>query len=138
MNIWIVVGIAIGLVLAYYIYRFFYPRKPEFVPNNEFVEENEKNGEAILFYTEWCPHCKTTLPKWVEYREEYNKKKQDKKKLSISFREVECDANITEAERYGIDSYPTIILVVNEKRYIYDSEFSPETMDKFINTIFAL
>lgn len=133
MNVWIVVGIAIALVMFYYLYLFFYPPKPEFIPNSEFVEDNEKKGEAILFYTEWCPHCKTTLPKWLEYKYAYNQKKQ-----AISFREVDCDENVTEAERYGIDSYPTIVLVVNEKRYIYDSEFSPETMDKFINTIFEL
>jgi thiol-disulfide isomerase/thioredoxin len=133
MNVWIVVGIAILLVSMYYIYLFFYPPKPEFIPNNEFVTDNEKKGEVILFYTEWCPHCKTTMPMWINYKERF-----DKKKYSISFREVDCDAKLTEAERYGIDSYPTIILVVNEKRYIYDSEFSPETMDKFINTIFKL
>lgn len=133
MNVWIVVGIAILLVSMYYIYLFFYPPKPEFVPNNEFVTDNEKRGEVILFYTEWCPHCKTTMPEWINYKERF-----DKKKYSISFREVDCDAKLTEAERYGIDSYPTIVLVVNEKRYIYDSEFSPETMDKFINTIFQL
>jgi hypothetical protein len=73
------------------------------------------------------------MPKWLDYKNGY-----DQKKHSISFREVDCDDKVTEAERYGIDSYPTIVLVVNEKRYIYDSEFTPETMDKFINTIFAL
>lgn len=133
MNLWISIGIAIGLVILYFLYQSFYPAKPEFIPNHEFVVDDEKKGEAILFYTEWCPHCKTTLPKWLDYKQGF-----DQKKHSVSFREVECDANVTEAERYGVDSYPTIILVVNEKRYIYDSEFSPETMDKFINTIFAL
>ena len=133
MDIMIVVGIAVGLVALYYIYLLFNPPKPEFVPNDEFVLDKEKKGEAILFYTQWCPHCKTTMPKWLDYKNGY-----DQKKHSISFREVDCDDKVTEAERYGIDSYPTIVLVVNEKRYIYDSEFTPETMDKFINTIFAL
>ena len=128
-----VVGIAVGLVALYYIYTLFYPSKPEFVPNHEYVIDNEKNGEAILFYTKWCPHCKTVMPQWMKYKKDF-----DKNKYSISFREVDCDDKVTEAERYGVDSYPTIILVVNEKRYIYDSEFTPETMDKFINTIFAL
>ena len=128
-----VVGIAVGLVSLYYIYTLFYPPKPEFVPNHEYVIDTEKSGEAILFYTKWCPHCKTVMPKWTDYKKAF-----DKKKYSVSFREVDCDDKVTEAERYGVDSYPTIILVVNEKRYIYDSEFTPETMDKFINTIFAL
>jgi hypothetical protein len=50
---------------------------------------------------------------------------------------VDCDLNVDEANIYNIESYPTIILKIKDTKYEYDSDFSKETMDKFINTIMA-
>jgi thiol-disulfide isomerase/thioredoxin len=115
----------------YYLYNKFIKKdKKLFIPNNEFVEENI-TGELILFFTTWCPHCKGTIDKWLRYKETYSLD------YKIDFRMVDCDLNANEANIYNIESYPTIILKIKDKKYEYDSDFSKETMDKFINTIMA-
>jgi hypothetical protein len=60
------------------------------------------------------------------------------KKLILSFIvnfSYDCEKNIAEAELYKIKEYPTIILVKNNKKYIYDANLSESTLDIFINTV---
>jgi thiol-disulfide isomerase/thioredoxin len=131
MILYVILFLVILGSLIYYLYNKFIKKdKKLFLPNYEFVED-KLSGELILFFTTWCPHCKNTIDKWNIYRENY---KLDHK---ISFRQVDCEVNSNEASIYNIESYPTIILKVNNKKYEYDSDFSSETMDKFINTIMS-
>ena len=131
MILYVILFLVILGSLIYYLYNKFIKKdKKLFIPNNEFIED-KISGELILFYTTWCPHCKNTIDKWNLYKEKY------KLEHKIGFRQVDCDANPTEASIYKIESYPTIILRVNDKKYEYDSDFSNETMDKFINTIMS-
>jgi thioredoxin-like negative regulator of GroEL len=51
------------------------------------------------------------------------------------FTEIDCDENTNLADNYNIDSYPTIILLVDGKKYIYDAQMNDETLTQFINTI---
>ena len=61
-----------------------------FVPNKEFVPEDEaEEAELLFFYTDWCPHCKKAKPVWNELKEEYNNKTINGH--AITFREIDCD-----------------------------------------------
>jgi thiol-disulfide isomerase/thioredoxin len=131
MFFYVILFLIILSVLVYYLYNKFIKKdKKLFIPNDEFVDDN-KTGELILFFTNWCPHCKSTIEKWNLYKEKYSLD------YKISFRQVDCELNSNEASIYNIESYPTIILRVNDKKYEYDSDFSNKTMDKFINTIMS-
>ena len=103
-------------------------KKLKYNPNNEFVPSN-KVGELMLFYVEWCPYSKTTQKKWYSYKEKYNGN------YKLSFVEIDCDKNTSLADSYNIESYPTIILLVDGKKYIYDAEMNDKTLTQFINTI---
>ena len=131
MILYVIVFLIILGSLLYYLYNKFIKKdKKKFIPNNEFVEDNI-TGELTLFFTTWCPHCKKTIDKWLEYKEKYALD------YKIDFRQIDCDLNQTEATIYNIESYPTIILKVKDIKYEYDSDFSKTTMDKFINTIMS-
>jgi len=131
MLLYVIIFLIILGSMIYYLYNKFIKKdKKLFIPNNEFVQDNI-SGELILFFTNWCPHCKKTIEKWNLYREKYSLEHK------ISFRQVDCDLDSTEASIYNIESYPTIILKVNNTKYEYDSDFSNETMDKFINAIMS-
>ena len=39
------------------------------------------------------------------------------------------------ADKYSITAYPTIILVKNDKKYIYDAELDTNALELFINTV---
>jgi thiol-disulfide isomerase/thioredoxin len=129
--IWIGIGILFLLAITYYIYKNFLKKdKKAFVPNDEYVDQTIKY-ECILFYTEWCPHCKKTLDDWADYKNTFSDTR-------AKFTLVDCDKQKDKAEIYGIDSYPTIVMVLNGKNYVFDSNFSKESMDKFVSTILKI
>lgn len=125
---WILLGLfIIFTIIAIFVYRS-YMKKKDYNPNNEFVR-NDKVGQLMLFYADWCPFSKTTMKQWYAYKEKYNGS------YSISFTEIDCDKNTKLADEYNIESYPTIVLVVDDKKYIYDAEMNHDTLTQFINTI---
>ena len=127
--VWIVIGICIVASISYGFYvTFIKIDKKQFVPNDEYVPSHKKL-ECKLFYTTWCPHCKNTLKEWESYKNT---------RPEITFSIIDCDKEKDQAELYQIESYPTILMVVGEKKYIFDSNFSKDSMDKFVNTILKL
>ena len=129
--VWIIVGLLITLAIAYYIYIKKYKiADTEFVPNSEYTPKDKKY-ECILFHTEWCPHCKKTMKDWIAYT-------LNKPNENAIYTTYDCDKNIAEAEFYEIDSYPTIIMLYKGKKYIFDSNFNEESMDKFVSTILKI
>jgi thiol-disulfide isomerase/thioredoxin len=128
MNIFLMIGIfIIFIIISVVVYRQ-YNKKITSNPNNEYIQNN-KVGQAMLFYAAWCPYSKTTLKKWYSYKENY------KGKYNISFVEIDCDKDVNLADKYNIESYPTIILLKDEKKYIFDAEMNDDTLTQFIDTI---
>ena len=126
------VGLIILIGIGYYIYNTYNLSDPtKFIANNEYRPDSAvKEGTLILFYVSWCPHSKKTMDQW-------NIKKQDYKNdlYSIKFTEIDCDKYAQIADKYKITEFPTIILIKNDKKYIYDAEFDNTTFDIFINSV---
>ena len=126
-----IVGFIIIAGLAYYVYvKKYKVDEKEFIPNDEYKKEPKKY-ECILFYTTWCPHCKKTLQEWDRYRLNHQND-------NSIFSAIDCDKRVDQAEFYEIDSYPTIIMLYKNKKYIFDSNFTEESMDKFVSTILKI
>jgi thioredoxin-like negative regulator of GroEL len=128
MNIFILIGLFIILIIITFVLYKRYTKKIKYNPNNEYIR-NDKESELMLFYAAWCPHSQTTLKQWYKYKETY------KGDYKISFSEIDCDKNPNVADNYDIDSYPTIILLLDGKKYIFDAQMNDATLTQFINTI---
>ncbi len=127
---------AIVLVgVSYYFYNnYVLPRiEPSFVQNNEFVK-GDKNSEAeiMLFYVDWCPHCKTAKPIWEEVKEKYNGKNINN--TTLYFKEIDCEKNEDLADKYNINGYPTIKLIKENEIVNFDAKPSEKTLTQFINS----
>jgi thiol-disulfide isomerase/thioredoxin len=129
-----VIGLIIFSGIAYYMYTKYSVIDPnKFIANNEYKSSGTlKEGSLILFYVSWCPHSKKTMDQW-------NIKKQGYKNdlYSISFTEIDCDKYAQTADKYNITEYPTIILIKDDKKYVYDAEFDNKTFDLFINSVMS-
>jgi len=126
MNVFIIIGLfIIFIIITIVVYKKYSADK--FKPNEEYNKDNTV-GELLLFYAAWCPHSQTTLKLWNKYKEINTNK-------NISFNEVDCDKNPQMADSYDIDSYPTIILLMGGKKYIFDAQMDNDTLTQFINTI---
>ncbi len=119
-------GIISVFLIILYTYKT-YTKQYKFLPNNEYPEDT-KTGELILFYVDWCDFSTDTKTKWDEFQRTYLKQ-------NITFTAINCDKTPALAESYNIDEYPTIIMLSNNKKYIYDTKMDPDTLNEFINTV---
>jgi len=143
-RIWIILVIGFIISVAgYWVYqKYVAPRmSPSYVANKEFIQSGEtiqgtQEAEVILFYTTWCPACKKAKPIWNQVKEEMNGKELNGKE--IIFREVDCDKEEALADKFNIEGYPTIKMVVSGNVIEYDARPDVDTMIEFIQTQSAL
>ena len=131
----------IGLVLlfvimgGYMVYNYYMTSKKndtsKFIENKEFENvEDVVDAEMYYFYTEWCPHCEEVKPVWDEIREKYSNKY-----FNISFFSIDCDKDKDTADDFNVKEYPSYVLVVKGKKYIYDAQLDRETFSLFLNSV---
>jgi thiol-disulfide isomerase/thioredoxin len=142
-NKFIIIGIFAFIGLAIYLYfTYMAPKmKPAFKPNQEGPddgdESNSKTAEMMLFYVDWCPHCKTAKPAWNDLKTEYENKTINGYK--VIFTDVNCTDESPEIEKmmnqYKIEGFPTIKLLKDGQVIEYDAKPSKETMEEFLNTV---
>ena len=126
----IILFIAIG---GYMTYQFIYNKninKKKFIPNKEFEPEDKTNGDLYFFFTEWCPYSKQSEKIWDEIKREYTSDK-----LKLNFIKVDCENNKKMATDFNIKEYPTIILVMNNKKYVYNANLEKLTLNKFLQAV---
>jgi thiol-disulfide isomerase/thioredoxin len=124
----IVVLIIIGLI--YY----FYSKKTVF--NSKTNDSSDKQAELMLFYVDWCPHCKTAKPVWEELKSEYQNKTING--YHVLFTEINCTNETAEIEKliskFNIEGYPTIKLLKDGQVIEYNAKPTKDTLIQFLNT----
>jgi len=114
---------------------------PYIVSNGGFVREGfdmkedfdtntDKKSVAKLklFYAVWCSHCTKFKP---IFDDELKKKILDKK-IPVELEAIDSDDNPNEARKYNIESFPTLILEIKDKRIKYKGEHTVEKILEFI------
>jgi thiol-disulfide isomerase/thioredoxin len=145
-TIGVIILVIILAVIAYFIYSNFINPKlnPTYKANREQVpvgsaaaNSNGKEAEIMLFYTDWCPHCKTAKPEWEQVKAEYDGTQING--YTILFTEVNCTNESPDVERmmntYKIEGYPTIKLIKDNQIIDYDAKPSKDTLSQFLNTV---
>lgn len=131
-----VLGVAIMIYFSYYLYNQFVSKKTAFTPNRP-VDTNNKTAELMMFYVDWCPHCKTAKPEWNSLKEEYEGKQING--YNLLFTEYNCTNETEEIEKlmdkYKIEGYPTIKLLKDNQVVEYDAKPTKATMLQFLNTV---
>jgi thiol-disulfide isomerase/thioredoxin len=100
-------------------------------------EGGGKEAELMLFYVDWCPHCKTAKPEWDELKAQYQNSTINGYK--VTFTEVNCTEETAEVEsminKYKIEGYPTVKLIKDGQIIEYDAKPTKDTMSEFLNTV---
>lgn len=129
-----------ALATYYYIYHIKPKIKQTYNPNREAEGDNTNKGkqaELMLFYVDWCPHCKTAKPVWEELQNEYKNKTING--YHIIFTDINCTEETPEVEsllnKYKIEGYPTIKLLKDGQIIEYDAKPVKKTLEEFLNTV---
>lgn len=136
-----VIGIIILFVIgcigsSYYFYINYKKNQKEkqYVENKEFLKKvNSVKGQFYFFYTKWCPYSKKAEPIWNKI-----KKNPIFSDYKIDFISIDCEdpKSATITREYKIKEYPSYILVVNNQKYIYDTNLHPESLERFFKAVY--
>lgn len=136
----IVVIFFIFLAIYYYYYYVSPNLKTSYNANSEYKMNDtggEKQAEMLLFYAEWCPHCKTAKPNWDSIKSQYQNKTVNG--YNILFTEINCTTETAESEqmmnKYSIEGFPTIKLIKDGQVVEFDAKPTRETLNEFLNTV---
>ena len=131
---WKVIAIIIVAILliifAYYTYKQYVDTKTSFHANRENVPKDANSNNTatlMLFYVDWCPHCKTAKPEWESLKSEY-----DGKNINCTNESAEVSELM---DKYSIEGYPTIKLIKDNQVIEYDAKPTKSTMEQFLNTV---
>ena len=135
----VVIGIILLLWVGYSIYKSYTESMTTYNANREGNKNTNSNKTAnlMLFYVDWCPHCKTAKPEWEELKSQYEGKNING--YNIIFTEYNCTNETAETDelmdKYKIEGYPTIKLVKDNQVIEYDAKPTKSTMEQFLNTV---
>lgn len=90
--------------------------------------ENGHKPLIINFNADWCYFSKKLQPTW-------NTLTEDMKNKNINVLDIKCelDKNKEICNKYEIQAFPTIKLIVNNNIIDYDGDMSLDDLYKFIN-----
>jgi thiol-disulfide isomerase/thioredoxin len=137
----IVVVIFFIVLAVYYYYNYVSPKlKPSYnadTSTESMGTGSSKQAELMLFYADWCPHCKTAKPIWNELKSEYQNKTING--YNVLFTEINCTNENAETEqmmnKYNIEGFPTIKLLKDGQIIEYDAKPAKDTLKEFLNTV---
>ena len=117
------------LLALYYVYVNYLKEGFELEPT-KLENEIAEGKKLVLFYADWCGHCKKIKPEWDETAEEVNKK--DKKMLKVN-----CGGGTKKEKeimsKYNIDGYPTIIVFDNGVASPYEGKRTKEAFKEALS-----
>ena len=128
----------VSIAIYYYYYHITPGLKPTYYSNHEGTpQSNNKEAEMLLFYVDWCPHCKTAKPAWEEIKAQYENKTING--YTVIFTEINCTEETDEVNqmmnKYNIEGFPTIKLLKDGQVVEYDAKPTKDTLDQFLNTV---
>ena len=136
------IAIIFGLV-GYFVYNKYVVTSPSttFNANREHnpaaITGTPKTANLMLFYVDWCPHCKTAKPEWDKLKTDYEG--QIINGYNVEFTEYNCTDETGDIEKlvdaYKIEGYPTIKLVKDDQLINFDAKPSNELIKEFLNTV---
>ena len=126
----ILLVVVILFVIAYNVYLYY--RKPKSTPTSK----TTKQAEILFFYTDWCPHCTSAKPEWNAFKAKY--KDTQVNGYTLIFNDINCTKETPESEsmmeKYKVEGYPTIKLLVNNKVIDFDAKPTNDNLTQFVNT----
>ncbi len=90
---------------------------------------NASVADVYLFYTEWCPHCKSAKPIWENLKKQVGSYVN---KTKVNFIKIDCEADTATKEKFNIHQYPTVLMVKGNQLATYGAKPRLDTLCEFV------
>ena len=118
------------LIVLFYFYSTYLKEGFDATPDNLDQYINGDKPTLVLFYADWCGHCKKLKPTWSKTAELAKEKGLTMIQINVGGEESDSEEtkkkNAEISKKYNIDGYPTIILFKNGNAIPYDGPRTPE------------
>jgi thiol-disulfide isomerase/thioredoxin len=122
----LILGVVVIFALGYfYMNQEGFEAKPTEL--DQYIKRPEKT--LVLFYAEWCGHCKTLKPIWDEAAETANTKEKRMLKVNVGGKTAEEEALL---KKYKIDGFPTVMIFQSGNGTPYEGEKTKDTLLKLL------
>lgn len=93
----------------------------------EEFDESDTKVTVMLFKADWCGHCKNFIPEWTKFKNKYP-----------SCEEYDADKNDDVNKKFGVNSYPTVLIKTNEhdEPIKYTGERTSDALEKYVNSLY--
>ena len=127
--------VLVGFLILLFLVHHFLLSKEGFESSAEELEDNvAAQKSVVLFYADWCGHCKKFMPAWDKISTELNDSQ-----TTTKFMKVECGkpaenpSHATIMEKYKIQGYPTILVFENGESTEYKGDRTMEGLQALLN-----
>ena len=119
--------------VAYYAYGKWGQTKPK-ANADIYQPSGSKDATVYFFFADWCPHCTKAKPQWATFKSAYDGKEVNGS--TIKCNEVDCtDGSSPLIQKYGVNGYPTLIMLKNGDQISFDSKITSDNLTQFVNSI---
>ena len=129
----------IGIGIYYYYYHVSPMMSPKYKSNSEKMESDNtgKYAELMIFYADWCPHCKSAKPIWNDVKAKYENKMINGHQ--VLFKDINCtdeSAEVSELmDKFSIEGFPTIKMLKDGQIIEFDAKVTKPNLEQYINTV---
>jgi len=124
----IILGLIV-LIALYLVYNKYLKEGFE-VESSDFENEIGSGTKLVMFYADWCGHCKKLKPVWDEAAADVNK--DEKKMIKVNCGEGTADDEKI-MKKYNVQGYPTIIKFINGKPSEYQGDRDADSFKEMFN-----
>ena len=117
--------ILLAILLVLYLVHHFLLSKEGFESSAEELEQHvgEKQKSMVLFYADWCGHCKQFMPEWDKISNEINEVQENVKLIKVNCGDPQNNKTHKKImDTYSIQGYPTIKVIENGNAKEYDGD----------------
>ena len=120
--------ITLGVVLLGVLAIVGYYAKSKFVRSG--FQSGSGKTEFIMYYADWCPHCKTALPEF----EKLSNKPLVVNGLPVNFTKYEASKDADKVKGANVKGFPTFVLTTTEGQTAeYTGKRTADDILAFIN-----
>jgi len=91
-----------------------------------------KQARFMFFYTSWCPYCKGATTPWKSFQQQLKNIPATYGGYTVSFEDINAEANKGKASLYKIKAYPTFKLETHDRLVELKAVPDPLNFDAFL------
>jgi protein disulfide-isomerase-like protein len=121
------------LIVLFLLHKQFFNKEGMTTLNKENIDQTvSQQKTAVLFYADWCGHCKKLMPTWDKIGEELDENSP------VVLAKFDCSKSAEDKnqqqvmKKYNVKGFPTILLFENGKVKEFEQERNEENIKSFL------